>query len=119
MPDDKPTCHPMSLFESRPVVETTVKCTGTITHVYGKPARELRHGEVLTVVCTVEVDKVSFPRSDDGVVREHTLKVQELFDLELSDAEKFRLLADLRAKVRRQVEARFVEEPAEAESGAA
>lgn len=121
MPDDKPTAQPLSLFESKPVIETTVKCTGTINHVYGKPARELRHGEVLTVVCTVEVDKVSFPRSDDGLVREHTLKVQELFELALTDGEKFRLLADLRAKVRREVEARFVEEPVEveAESGAA
>ncbi len=121
MPEPTPAAHPLSLFESKRVTETTVKCAGTITHVYGKPARELRHGEVLVAVVVVEVDKVSFPRADDGLVREQTLKVQELFELELPEFEKLKLLSDLRAKVRRAVEARYVEEPADdgAESGAA
>ncbi len=121
MPEPSPAvAHPLSLFESKRVTETTVKCAGTITHVYGKPARELRHGEKLVAVVVVEVDKVSFPRSGDELVREQTLKIEELFELELPDFEKLKLLSDLRAKVRRAVEARYVEEPADdTESGAA
>ncbi len=118
MPEDTPP-RTLSLFESRPVTDTTVKCTGTITHVYGKPARELRHGQVMVTVAVVEVDKVSFPRSEEGVVREQTLKVQEIFELELADLEKLKLLSDLRAKVRRDVEARYAEEPVEVESRSA
>lgn len=100
----------LSLFENKRVVDTTVKCSGTITHVYGKPARELRHGEVLITVTIVEVDKVAFPKADGGgVTREQTVKVQELFELDLPELDTRRLLADLRAKVRKDVEARYGE----------
>jgi hypothetical protein len=123
MPDDESPSQPLSLFESKRVIETTVKTTGTITHVYGKPARELRHGEVLVCVTIVEVEKVAFPRSEGGLLREQTLKVQELFELDLPEFDSRRLLADLRAKVRKEVELRYVEEPGEdstaPESGAA
>lgn len=121
MPDIRPTdeYQPLSLFERQPVLETTVKCSGTISHVYGKPARELRHGQVLVTVAVVEVDKVAFPRADGGVVREQTLKVQEIFELDLPDLDTRALIAQLRAKVRSDVEARYGEVAGPPATGAA
>jgi hypothetical protein len=123
MPDpSRPTCQTLALFESKRVVDTTVKCSGTITHVYGKPARELRQGEVMAVVAIVRVGKITFdPADDDTTTRQQELRIQEVFELDLPEVDTRRLLSQLRAKVRTEVEARYAEVPAEShdESGAA
>lgn len=107
MSDATPNLSPLTLFEGHQVVETTVKVTGTIKHHWFKPARDLRQGETVTVVATFKVGKIAFPPADDGCTREQTLEAMELHEIATGDFDVRRLLADARAKTRRDVETRY------------
>lgn len=102
---DRDTVPQLSLFEGKKVAETSVKATGTITHVYAKPPRELRHGETLISVTVWECDKVAFPRTASGdLTREHTIKASEIHELNLPELDGRRLLSELRANTRKLVD---------------
>lgn len=112
MPDDAtPQPEILRLFEGHAVVDTKLSFAGTITHVYGKPARELRHGEVLVMLTVIEVDKIGFPRNDGGgLVRDQKVKALESFELTSQHVDRTKLLAQLRAEVRRDVALRATED---------
>jgi len=100
-----------TLFEGKPVTDTTVKTTGTISHVMAKPVEDLEHGDILIAIAVFEVDKVAFPRNDAGLVREHTLKVNEIHRLATGELDARRILAECRAETRKDVERRYGETP--------
>jgi hypothetical protein len=101
----------LTLFEGKQVTDTTVKVTGTVKHVFAKPARDLKQDEVVTVVATVKVGKIAFPPGDDGCTREQTIEVMELHELAIGELDARRVLAEVRAQTRRDVEARYGEAP--------
>lgn len=100
-----------TLFEGKQVTDTTVKVTGTVKHVFAKPARDLKQDEVVTVVASIKVGKIAFPPGDDGCTREQTVEVVELHELGLGEIDARRVLAEARAVTRREVEARYGEAP--------
>ncbi|MCA1571961.1 MAG: hypothetical protein LC798_16950 [Chloroflexi bacterium] len=111
MPDARRASTPPmpTLFEGREVVDTVVKCSGTITHVFAKPPGDLRHGQIIIGIAVLEVDKVGFPRGDAGLVREHTIKVTEIHEFGTGEVEARRVLAEARKRTRAEVEARYGE----------
>jgi hypothetical protein len=99
---------PLVLFEGKPVTETVVKTTGTVKHVFAKPARDLHQDEVVITVTVYKVGKIAFPPGDDGCLREQTLEAVELHEL-TTELDARRILAELRARTRKDVEERYGE----------
>jgi hypothetical protein len=102
--------RPLCLFEGKQVTDTTVKVTGTVKHVFAKPARDLRQDESIVTVAVFKVGKIAFAPGDDGATREQTIEVVELHELS-SEVEARRFLSEVRGRTRREVEARYGEAP--------
>jgi hypothetical protein len=105
-----PNAPPLTLFEGKQVTDTVVKVTGTVKHVFAKPARDLRQDESIVTVAVFKVGKIAFPPGDDGCTREQTIEVVELHEMS-SEVEARRFLSEARGRTRREVEARYGEAP--------
>lgn len=109
MSDDSRTPHP-TLFEGKQVTDTVVKCTGTVKHVFAKPARDLHQDETVITITVYKVGKIAFPPGDDGCIREQTIEAVELHELS-GELDARRILAELRGRTRKEVEERYGEAP--------
>lgn len=81
MPDLK-----LPMFEGQAVRATAVSVTGKVTDAIAQPIRPLELGETITVLVTGTVTKVTHQEAENGLVRVHTVKAAEVFEMDEGDA---------------------------------
>lgn len=83
-------------FEGQAVRSTAVSVTGKVTDAIAQPVRPLELGESIVVLVTGTVTKVTHQEAENGLVRMHTVKAAEVFEVDEGDADL--MVAELRSR---------------------